>query len=157
MNLCRGVFTFELIENVLFHFVDEREKPKRYNSGDRSGEKTPRRDSQASPRELEEGTDSRPSSGEGSRKREKERTEKGKESSELNEGEEVEEGNKSNNARSEEVGDGEEEEEDVGSSVDPVNVREKSTERISEPEEKSQEISTAVSEDVIVEDELSVD
>lgn len=140
---------------MLFHFVDEREKPKRYNSGDRSGEKTPRSDSQASPRDPEEGTDSRPSSGEGNRKREKERKEKVMESSP--EGEEEEGGNKSNNATSEEVGDREEGEEDVGSSVDPVNVRVKSTERISEPEEKSQEISTPVSEDVIVEDELSVD
>lgn len=142
---------------------DEKEKPRKYSSDERQGEKTSRGESQASPRDSEERVDSRPSSGEGSRRRDKDKREKEtRPSPEASESRasELEEGSNANNnaTTSESVEKEKEEEEDVGSSVDPVNVGENTGGGTEEPEkQKAPGTETSVSEENVVEDELSVD
>lgn len=151
-----------IVANYLF-FSDEKEKPRKYSLDERQGEKTSRGESQASPRDSEERVDSRPSSGEGSRRRDKDKKEmETRPSPEASESRasELEEGSNANNnaTTSESAEKVKEEEEDVGSSVDPVNVGENTGGETEEPEkQKAPGTKTSVSEENVVEDELSVD
>lgn len=149
-----------IVANYLF-FSDEKEKPRKYSLDERQGEKTSCGESQASPRDSEERVDSRPSSGEGSRRRDKDKkemeTRPSPEASESRASELEEGSNANNNATTSESAE-KEEEEDVGSSVDPVNVGENTGGETEEPEkQKAPGTKTSVSEENVVEDELSVD
>lgn len=69
-----------------------------------------------------------------------------------------EESNANNNAATSESAEKVKEEEDVGSSVDPINVGENTGGGAEEPEkQKAPGTETSVSEEIVVEDELSVD
>lgn len=69
-----------------------------------------------------------------------------------------EESNANNNAATSESTEKVKEEEDVGSSVDPINVRENTGGGTEEPEkQKAPGTEMSVSEENVVEDELSVD
>lgn len=69
-----------------------------------------------------------------------------------------EESNANNNAATSESAEKVKEEEDVGSSVDPINVGENTGRGAEEPEkQKAPGTETSVSEENVVEDELSVD